>query len=292
MTEHIANILITGANGQLGQAIRRLAGQYPAFGFYFTDVEVLDICNPEAVEACMVENRIAYIVNCAAYTAVDLAEKEEDKAFGINCLAVRNLGDAARKHGAKVIHLSTDYVFDGTSCRPYREEDKANPLSAYGRTKLAGEQALRNACPGSVIIRTAWLYSQSGHNFVNTMLRLSKERKEIAVVCDQAGTPTYAGDLASAILTILDASEKGAFYPGIYHFSNEGVCSWYDFALKIMELAKADCRIKAIGTSAYPTPAIRPPFSVLSKEKIKQTYKIKISHWEESLKRAFPEFAG
>lgn len=277
-------VLVTGANGQLGNSLRALSGQYPSHTFLFTDVDGLDICDTEAVRSYVAENKVDYILNCAAYTAVDKAEDDEDVCERINTGAVRNLGEAARQAGAKVIHISTDYVFDGTAHGPYLETDPTCPVSVYGRTKLAGEEALLAACPDAVIIRTAWLYSEYGHNFVKTMLRLGKEREEIAVVFDQVGTPTYAGDLAQAMLSVLEADENDSFQPGIYHFSNEGVCSWYDFTVKILQIAGLACRVKPIESRDYPSRAIRPPYSVLNKRKIKAVYGLAIPHWEESLR--------
>ena len=202
----------------------------------------------------------------------------------MNSFAVCVLGEAAREAGAKMIHVSTDYVFSGTGYRPYKETDGTRPVSVYGRTKLAGEEGLMEVCPDAVIIRTAWLYSEFGSNFVKTVLRLGKERDELGFVFDQIGTPTYAGDLAAMILSVVTADEKGAFVPGIYHYSNEGVCSWYDFTVKILQIAGIDCRIRPIETKDYPTKAVRPPYSVLNKSKIKETYKIVIPHWETSLR--------
>ncbi|RHO67708.1 dTDP-4-dehydrorhamnose reductase [Parabacteroides sp. AF48-14] len=278
-------ILVTGANGQLGNSIRLLAAGYPQFAFVFTDVDTLDICDAPAVDAFVREKKADYILNCAAYTAVDRAEDDEALCLRINRDAVKNLGEAARAVGARVIHVSTDYVFDGTNHLPYVETDATCPASVYGRTKLAGEEALLAVCPDAVIIRTAWLYSEFGNNFVKTMLRLGGEREQLSVVFDQVGSPTYAGDLAAAILTVLVQAEEGAFVPGIYHFSNEGVCSWYDFAVKIMELGNASCHVLPIESKDYPAKAARPHFSVLNKAKIKATYHISIPHWEASLRR-------
>lgn len=277
-------VLVTGASGQLGSSLRRLAGEKAAGRFLFTDVDSLDICDAFAVETYVKEHEVGYILNCAAYTTVDKAEDNESLAAKINADAVRNLGRAAAASGAKVIHISTDYVFDGTSCRPYVETDATCPVSVYGRTKLAGEQALQEVCPQVVIIRTAWLYSEYGANFVKTMLRLGSEREEIKVVFDQVGSPTYAGDLARVMLDIVQAGRERRFTPGIYHFSDEGVCSWYDFTVKIMQLAGLKSRIVPIGSSEYPARAARPHFSVLNKGKIKRTYGEAIPHWEESLR--------
>lgn len=278
------NILVTGANGQLGNSIRCLAGLYPAYTFLFTDVDTLDICDASAVCSFVQEQKVDYILNCAAYTAVDKAEDNEEVCLHINRDAVRNLGVAAEKGGAKIVHVSTDYVFDGTNHCPYVETDLTCPVSVYGKTKLAGEQVLQEVCPDSVVIRTAWLYSEFGSNFMKTMLRLGSTQDKIRVIFDQVGTPTYAGDLARAMLTIVDKAEKGSFVPGIYHFSNEGVCSWYDFTVSILRLAGIDCPVIPIETKEYPTRAARPHYSVLNKGKIKATYGMVIPHWEESLR--------
>ncbi|WP_459187794.1 dTDP-4-dehydrorhamnose reductase [Parabacteroides sp. APC149_11_2_Y6] len=277
-------ILVTGANGQLGNSIRLKTNQHPQYNFLFTDVDTLDITDAAAVKAMVKDNQVNYILNCAAYTAVDKAEDNEDLCRRLNCDAVHVLGEAAREANAKIIHVSTDYVFSGTNYRPYKETDDTRPVSAYGRTKLAGEEALVKVCPDAVIIRTAWLYSEFGNNFVKTVLRLGKERDQLGFVFDQAGTPTYAGDLAEAILTIVTADEKGTFVPGIYHYSNEGVCSWYDFTVKVLQIAGIECNVRPIETKDYPTRAVRPPYSVLNKGKIKETYGITIPHWEESLR--------
>lgn len=276
-------VLVTGANGQLGNSIRQRVAGYPGYAFLFTDVDTLDICDASAVHAYVKEKKVDYVLNCAAYTAVDKAEEDEALCLRINRDAVRNLGEAAHRVGARVIHVSTDYVFDGTNYLPYVETDVTCPASVYGRTKLAGEQALQEACPDAVIIRTAWLYSEYGNNFVKTMLRLGNEKDEIRVVFDQIGSPTYAGDLAVAILTILEKAEGGSFVPGIYHFSDEGVCSWYDFTVKILQLAGLKARVLPIETKDYPAKAARPHFSVLNKAKIKATYGLTVPHWEESL---------
>jgi len=281
----IKNVLVTGANGQLGQAIRRRADLYPSFSFFYTDIDTLDITDKEAVYAYLNKYRIHIIINTAAYTAVDQAEKEPEKAYRINAEAVKILAEAARDHNSRLIHVSTDYVFDGMNHRPYVETDGTHPASAYGRTKLAGEILLQEILESAVIVRTSWLYSESGTNFMKTMLRLGKERKELKVVFDQIGTPTYAGDLAEALLVILNKEDNHSFVPGIYHFSNEGVCSWYDFARKIIELAGLPCKVIPIETKDYPTPAVRPAYSVLNKSKIKETYGLAIPHWEEALKR-------
>lgn len=277
-------LLVTGANGQLGNSIRLLAKNYSGYNFLFTDVDTLDITDPAAVRAMIKDNRVDYVLNCAAYTAVDKAEEDEALCRRINAFAVGVLGEAAHEAGAKMIHVSTDYVFNGTGYRPYVETDATRPVSAYGRTKLAGEEILQEVCPDAVIIRTAWLYSEFGNNFVKTVLRLGKERDELGFVFDQIGTPTYAGDLATAMLAVVTSDERNAFVPGVYHFSNEGVCSWYDFTVKILQIAGIDCRVLPIETKDYLTKAVRPPYSVLNKRKIKETYGVAIPHWEESLR--------
>jgi dTDP-4-dehydrorhamnose reductase len=281
---YVKRILITGANGQLGNEMRLLADEYDNFTFDFTDIAELDLCNAEAVMDYCERTRPAYIVNCAAYTAVDRAEDDLELCRKVNRDAVENLAKAAAVIGAKVLHVSTDYVFDGTNTTPYLETDPVCPASAYGRTKLEGEEALQAFCKDFVIVRTAWLYSEFGGNFVKTMIRLGNEKDAINVVSDQIGSPTYARDLADALMDIVSASEKGRFIPGIYHYSNEGVCSWYEFTLKIHELAGiTTCKVSPIAAKDYPAKAPRPAYSVLSKEKIKADYGIHIPTWEESL---------
>ncbi|HET9571138.1 MAG TPA: dTDP-4-dehydrorhamnose reductase [Bacteroidales bacterium] len=277
-------ILITGANGQLGNEMRLLANEYEEFTFDFTDIAELDLCNAEAVMEYCESTRPSYIVNCAAYTAVDRAEDEIELCRKVNRDAVENLAKAATAVGAKMLHVSTDYVFDGTNKTPYLETDPVCPVSAYGQTKLEGEEALKANCKDFVILRTAWLYSIYGNNFVKTMIRLGKERESLNVVSDQVGSPTYARDLADALMDIVSASERGNFIPGIYHYSNEGVCSWYEFTLKIHKLADiTSCKVNPVETKDYPTKAARPAYSVLSKDKIKADYDIHIPTWEESL---------
>jgi len=283
----IKNVLVTGANGQLGQAIRKRESLCPSFSFFHTDIDTLDITDRKAVQAYLNKYSIHTIINTAAHTNVDQAEKEPDRAYLANAEAVKILAEAAHEHNSRLIHISTDYVFDGTNHRPYVETDDTHPLSVYGRTKLAGELLLQEIQENAVIVRTSWLYSETGNNFVRTMLRLGKERKELKVVFDQAGTPTYAGDLAKALLVILGREENQGYVPGIYHFSNEGVCSWYDFARKIMEQAGLSCKVIPIETKDYPTPAVRPAYSVLNKTKIKETYNLDIPHWEQALKEIF-----
>ncbi len=271
-------ILVTGANGQLGMEMKNvLETNFPGNTLY-TDKEELDLTDRDAVCRYILRNDISHIVNCAAYTAVDRAEEEKAESAAVNVDAVKNLGIAADAVGAKIIHISTDYVFDGRNYRPYKESDKVNPISQYGNTKRAGETALIAYIPNSIIIRTGWLYSPYGHNFVKTVL---SAKKPLKVVCDQIGTPTYARDLANAIYRILRSSQ---WVEGLYNFSNEGVCSWYDFAKAICRIAgNTEYPISPIPTEDYPTVASRPYYSVLDKNKIKLTYDVVIPHWEESL---------
>lgn len=267
----------------MGNEMRNLSGNDRANRYIFTDVQELDITDPARVQAFLLENAVDFVVNCAAYTAVDKAESEIELCRKINAFAVENLAKASAATGAKMIHVSTDYVYSGTHYMPYVESDAVAPTSVYGVTKLEGEQLLLAANPASVILRTSWLYSPYGNNFVKTMLRLGREREKLSVVFDQVGTPTYAADLAAAIVTILNAPE---FVPGIYNFSNEGVCSWYDFTLTIHRMAGIDtCRVSPIDTADYPSAATRPFYSVMNKKKIKATYGVEIPHWEESLQK-------
>jgi dTDP-4-dehydrorhamnose reductase len=282
------NLLITGANGQLGNELRRLSAGYGRQRFFFTDVEELDITQPDAVENYFACHRIQAAINCAAYTAVDSAETDEAAAMLVNAAAVKNLAEACTRHQAKLIQISTDYVFDGRACTPYRENHPACPLSAYGRTKLAGEKEALNV-PQAVIIRTSWLYSGFGNNFVKTMLRLGRERDRLHVVFDQIGTPTYAADLAQCIMTMVEKMPDSGFVPGVFHFSGEGVCSWYDFARQIMRSAGLPCSVQPIETKDYPTPAVRPCYSVLNKAAVKAAYGIVIPHWQESLEKCLRE---
>ena len=285
------NILVTGAYGQLGNEVRILSANYPEYNFLFTDVDSLDITDKNELIDFVTGNDIRYIINCAAYTAVDKAEDDAELCEKINAAAVKNLGLAAAEAGAGIIHVSTDYVFDGTSCRPYTEDMPTKPCSVYGKTKLKGEKNLLKACPNAIIIRTAWLYSPFGNNFVKTMIKLGSERESLNVIFDQVGTPTFAEDLAAALLVMLDQTidqehNKG----GIYHYSNEGVCSWYDFTLKIHQLSGiTTCQVNPIETKDYPTKAARPHYSVLNKAKIKATFGIEVPHWESSLKRCIEE---
>ena len=275
------NILITGANGQLGNEMRIVSREQSTLVFHFTDVAELDICDIDAVERWVTEHNIHCIVNCAAYTNVNKAEEDVALCDKLNHLAPANLATVAARHGIGLIHVSTDYVFNGKQHTPYREDDTPCPNSVYGSTKLAGEEAIMRLCPTAVIIRTAWLYSTFGNNFVKTMLRLGSERSEMGVVFDQIGTPTYARDLARAILHILHEG----IVSGIYHYSNEGVCSWYDFAKAIFDLGGiSTCTLKPLHTEEYPTPAARPHFSVLDKSKIKRVYGVEVPYWVDSLR--------
>ncbi len=275
-------ILVTGSNGQLGSEIKELANNDHNNLYFFTDRDSLDITDQEMIKSFIATNRIDTIINCAAYTAVDKAEEDEANANAINHLAVKYLAEIAKEKNIKLIHISTDYVFDGTNCRPYVESDPTNPTSIYGATKLAGEKVMQEINPAnSIIIRTSWVYSSYGNNFVKTMLRLGKERDELGVIFDQVGTPTYAKDLAQTILDIVPqiANEKVE----IYHYSNEGVLSWYDFAKEIMHMSKLECHIKPIETKEYPTPAKRPYYSLLNKAKIKKEFGITIPYWKDSV---------
>ena len=276
------NILITGANGQLGRSLQRLGGVSP-HNYICTDVAELDITDAGAVLRAVREQGIDVIVNCAAYTDVERAEDDEPTAELLNHKAAGNLAAAAKATGATLFHVSTDYVFDGTAHTPYTEDGTPSPLGAYGRTKLAGERAVMASGCRYLIFRTAWLYSEYGNNFLKTMLRLTSERDTLQVVFDQIGTPTYAGDLALAIFSIIE-SERYAGNEGVYHFTDEGVCSWYDFATEIAAAAGHDsCHIIPCHTSEFPTKAARPAYSVLDKTKIKTTFQMDIPHWRESM---------
>ena len=284
------NILVTGSNGQLGSEIKELVNNgeakasLPNSNFFFTDKEILDITNLHAIDDFANSNNINTIINCAAYTAVDKAEDDEVNADKINHLAVKYLAKISKEKNIKFIHISTDYVFDGTNHKPYIESDITNPNGVYGKTKLDGEKAMQDINPNnSIIIRTSWVYSSFGNNFVKTMLRLAKDRDSLGVIFDQVGTPTYARDLAKAILETLPKIENEKV--AIYHYSNEGVLSWYDFAKEIMNMANQECIINPIETVEYPTPAKRPHYSILNKSKIKKIYNIEIPYWKDSLSK-------
>lgn len=276
------NILITGCNGQLGNEMQLLEKVNTQHQYFNTDVAQLDITNPEAIEEFVNNNAIDIIVNCAAFTAVDKAESSQELCHLLNAKAPEYLAAAVAKRGGYLVQVSTDYVFDGTNHTPYTEDEATCPNSVYGSTKLEGEKLAMAACANTMIIRTAWLYSTFGNNFVKTMIRLGQEKPELGVIFDQVGTPTYAGDLAAAIM----AAINNGIVPGIYHFSNEGVISWYDFTKAIHRIAGiTSCHVKPLHTTEYPTPAARPHYSVLDKTKIKQTYGIEIPYWEESLEK-------
>jgi len=273
------NILITGANGQLGNEMRVLSALHPKHTYFFTDIAELDICDKVAVSAFVGANAIDLIVNCAAYTNVDKAEEDEATAMKINAEAVAILGS----QGTKVIHVSTDYVFSGDEHLPCKESDPVAPRTAYGRTKYEGEKRLLAVCPEAVILRTAWLYSEYGNNFVKTMIRLGKEKEKLGVVFDQIGTPTYAADLAAAIFTVIECP---MWHPGIYHFTNEGVCSWFDFTIAIHELAGIkNCQVSPILSEEYQYKTPRPHYSVLDKSKFKKTFNVEIPYWKASLEQ-------
>jgi dTDP-4-dehydrorhamnose reductase len=282
----MSNILITGANGQLGNEIKFLSFQYKNFNFIYTDVEELDISSYSKVERYFFNTQIDLIINCAAYTAVDKAEKEIDKAKRINSIGPLNLRLIAQKNKIPLIHISTDYVFDGRNYRPYKENDLTNPKTIYGKTKLEGEKNVLDY-EKSIVIRTSWLYSTFGQNFVKTILKIAKENDTIRVVFDQIGSPTYAANLAETIVKISQeilSQNKNIIY-GLYHYSNEGVCSWYDFAKEIIDYKKIECHIDAVKSEEFPRPAERPFYSVLDKSKIKQNFKISVPHWKDSLKQ-------
>ena len=282
------NILITGCNGQLGNEMQQLEEANPQHTYYNTDVQELDITDVSAIEVFVEEHQIDGIVNCAAYTAVDKAEDNEELCQKLNAEAPAYLAHAMGKRGGWMIQISTDYVFDGTKHTPYVEDDDTCPNSVYGRTKLVGELNVQKLCERSMIIRTAWLYSTFGNNFVKTMIRLGREKEQLGVIFDQIGTPTYARDLAVAIFAAIGQGVK----PGIYHFTNEGVTSWYDFTKAIHRIAGiSTCNVRPLHTAEYPTPAKRPHYSVLDKTKIKQVYGIEIPHWEYSLSECIAQLA-
>lgn len=285
-------ILVTGGKGQVGMSLQALSAGYPAFDFIFVDKEELSIDRFEGVGQYFDVVKPAYCINAAAYTAVDKAESDKDTAFLVNGDAVGVLASACKKYGTKFIHISTDYVFDGTSPEPYKEDAPTNPVNVYGVSKLRGEALCLFYNPDAVVIRTAWVYCEYGNNFVKTMLRLMKERPELNVVSDQVGAPTYAGDLAKAMLEIVQQAEAGnqqpatgTWQPGIYHYSNQGRISWYDFAVAIQELSGSACKVNPISTAQYPTPAKRPAFSLLNTHKIRATFQLSIPDWKESLQR-------
>jgi dTDP-4-dehydrorhamnose reductase len=283
------NILVTGAKGQVGSELRSLAANnfLPDFNFIFSDADELDICNYGKVADFFKANQIAYCINCAAYTAVDKAESDADNAIKVNVTGTENLASACNIYGAKLLHISTDYVYHNSQNTPFIETDETNPQSVYGLTKLQGEQKAMEICAQTIVVRTSWVYSSFGNNFVKTMLKLGTERPELKVIFDQIGTPTYAADLAEAMLEMIKIHESanGPQWKGIYHYSNEGVCSWYDFAVSIFEIRKLPVKVFPIETKDYPTPARRPHFSLLNKTKIKADFGIGIPYWRDSLKK-------
>lgn len=274
-------VLITGSNGQLGQALQSISKNYPKFHFVFATSKELDITNKDSIKAIFEKTKPNFCINAAAYTAVDKAESEPETAHLINVIGSENLAEVCKNYDVTLLHVSTDFVFDGEKLVPYTEDDATNPQSIYGQTKLEGEKAIQNILEKHYIIRTSWLYSDFGNNFMKTMLRLAKERTSLGVVNDQIGTPTHAGDLAEALLRII-SSDKKAY--GIYHYSNEGKASWYDFAQKIFEINKVEINLEPIPTSQFSTPAKRPKYSVLDKTKIKKVFGITIKNWEDSLR--------
>jgi len=274
-------ILVTGSNGQLGNELRQLAPAFSSYQFIFTDVDELSIIDEKAVEDFFREQQPAFLVNCAAYTAVDKAEVDVDLANQINGIAVGILASASKKYGTQFIHISTDYVFDGNASMPLKETDQVHPVNVYGSSKLLGEKLAYQNNSETMTIRTAWVYSFYGNNFVKTMMRLMKERESIGVVSDQIGSPTYAADLAQIIMQII---VSGKWVPGIYHFSNEGVISWFDFANEIKRIINSPCSVIPLTTEQFPTPAKRPQYSVLDKTKIQKTFSVKLKDWKESLK--------
>ncbi len=274
-------ILVSGKNGQLGKELQDVASSNENFEFIFFDREELDIADATSLKKSFQKYSPSFFINCAAYTAVDKAETEKEKAYQINAEAVGNIAKLCDQFNTKLIHISTDYVFDGKATKPYKEDDKTNPVNYYGYTKLKGEELALQNNPNTIIIRTSWVYSKYGNNFVKTMLRLMNERKEINVVNDQLGSPTYAKDLAEAIISTVSGQQSTV--NGIFHFSNEGIISWYDFALAIKEIKQFNCAVNPIPTTSYPTPAKRPAYSVFDKAKIVNTFNIQLKDWKESL---------
>ena len=276
-------VLVTGKNGQLGSEFQSISKQFSQFNFTFTGSNDLDITSAEAVKVFFKQNSFDVVINCAAYTAVDKAEDEPEKADDVNHLGVKYIVENCERKNIKLIHISTDYVFDGTNRLPYKESDPISPIGIYGKTKQLGEQAIQNSSLDAIIIRTSWVYSTFGNNFVKTMLRLGEEKNEINVVNDQFGTPTYAKDLAVTCLSILNQINSWESGVSIYNYSNEGVISWFDFATEIMKLGSLDCKVNPISTDQFPTRAKRPKFSVLDKAKIKNTFNIEVPYWRDSL---------
>lgn len=281
-------ILITGANGQLGMSFRKIAPQHPEHNFSFFGSKQLDITSPSSIQKAFKETQPDVIINCAAYTAVDRAEDEPEKAYTVNAEGVKNIVNACKEFNSALIHISTDYVFDGMKGSPYTESDETNPINVYGESKLAGEQHVINSNLKSLVIRASWVYSEYGSNFVKTMLRLGKERASISVVDDQLGSPTYAGDLAEACLIIIGQQEKWVNERKVYHYSNEGSISWYEFAQEIMCQAKLNCIVNPVNSESYPTRARRPHYAVLNCSLIRNRFILDTKPWRESLKEIFP----
>jgi dTDP-4-dehydrorhamnose reductase len=277
-------VLVSGKNGQLGKELQDIASSNKNYQFIFFDREELNITDEVALKNIFQKYSPSFFINCAAYTAVDKAETEKEIAYQINAEAVGNIAKQCNQFNTTLIHISTDYVFDGKSTQPYKEDDKTNPVNYYGYTKLKGEELALQNNPNTIIIRTSWVYSEYGNNFVKTMLRLMNERKEINVVSDQVGSPTYARDLAEAILSIVNSQRSTVNGQPIYHFSNNGIISWYDFAIAIKEIKQLDCIVNSIPTASYPTPAKRPAYSGFDKTKIVTTFNIQLKDWKESLK--------
>ncbi len=288
--DHKTTILVTGANGQLGTEIRHLSSKYPKYNFLFTSKDELAIENLSALNNFFERQRINYCINCAAYTAVDKAETEKEKAFLINAEAAGFLASVCNEHHTKLIHVSTDYVYDGTSRQALKEQDAVAPLNVYGWSKLKGEQLVLQNNPSTLIIRTSWVYSIYGSNFVKTMLRLFNEKESLNVVNDQHGSPTYAADLAQIIMNLIEGTENNINYNGIVNYSNSGVTTWYDFAVAIKEFENSSCKIFPVPTSQYPTPAKRPPYSVLDTSKIKEMLNTDIPFWKESLHKCLKAY--
>jgi len=284
------SVLITGSKGQLGNELQRAAEKYPEWTFHFTDIEELDITDPDAVETFLKQNPVQFLINCAAYTAVDKAEDDAEGAMLINAKAVDILARATLGNNIQLIHISTDYVFKGENNRPYKTDDPLDPQTVYGKTKQEGEKALLDSGKG-IIIRTSWLYSVFGNNFVKTILRLGKEKEKLSVVFDQTGSPTNAKDLALAILEMINQDHGNSRMPRyeVYHYANSGICSWYEFALEITGLSESHCTVEPVGSENYPTIAIRPRYSVMDSNKIQKDYQLEIPHWKDSLKNCVLE---
>jgi dTDP-4-dehydrorhamnose reductase len=281
----MAKILVTGATGQLGSEIKVLSSLYPQHQFSFTTKEELPLENVEAIKSFFQGNKIDYCINCAAFTTVDKAESEKEKAFLINAEAVGELAAICLEHGTKLIHISTDYVYDGSVHQPVKEENAVGPVNIYGESKLKGEQLALQKNPSALIIRTSWVYSSFGNNFVKTMMRLFKERSEINVINDQFGSPTYAADLAEVIMKFIEGIENGKSFSGLVNYSDSGVTTWFQFAEEIKSLVNSNCKINPIPTASYPTPAKRPLYSVLDTSKIKELLHLQIPSWKQSLKK-------